>query len=56
LCHGGSYFLTYHRFASARQVEAAHPAMRGFLAAKSAQDPQGVFQSDWYRHMKALLA
>ncbi len=56
LCHGGSYFLTYHRFASARQVVAAHPAMREFLAAKSAQDPQGIFQSDWYRHMKALLA
>jgi len=55
LCHGGSYFLTYHRFASARQVEAAHPAMRKFLAAKSAQDPQCIFQSDWYRHMKALL-
>ena len=28
LRHGGSYFLTYHRFASAAQVEAAHPAIR----------------------------
>jgi FAD/FMN-containing dehydrogenase len=55
LRHGGSYFLTYHRFASAGQVEAAHPGMRGFLAAKSALDPQGVFQSDWYRHMKELF-
>ena len=34
LRHGGSYFLTYHRFASAAQVVAAHPAIRGFLAAK----------------------
>jgi FAD/FMN-containing dehydrogenase len=55
LHHGGSYFLTYHRFASATQVEAAHPAMRAFLAAKNTFDPQGVFQSDWYRHMRALL-
>jgi len=30
--------------------------MREFLAEKSAQDPQGIFQSDWYRHMNALLA
>jgi FAD/FMN-containing dehydrogenase len=56
LRHGGSYFLTYHRFANASQVEAAHPAMRRFLAAKDTLDPQGVFQSDWYRHVKALFA
>ncbi len=56
LRHGGSYFLTYHRFASASQVEAAHPAMRKFLAAKDTWDPHGVLQSDWYRHLRALLA
>jgi len=56
LRHGGSYFLTYHRFASAAQVEAAHPGMRAFLAQKQAQDPHGVLQSDWYRHMQRLLA
>jgi FAD/FMN-containing dehydrogenase len=56
LRQGGSYFLTYHRFASAAQVEAAHPGMRAFLAAKQAVDPREVLQSDWYRHMKGLLA
>ena len=55
LRHGGSYFLTYHRFASAAQVEAAHPAIRQFLAAKRRLDPQGIFQSDWYRHMAGLF-
>jgi FAD/FMN-containing dehydrogenase len=55
LRYGGSYFLTYHRFASAAQVEAAHPAMRGFLAAKKRHDPAGVFQSDWYRHLAELF-
>ena len=55
LRQGGSYFLTYHRFASAAQVEAAHPGMRAFLAAKQALDPQGVLQSDWYRHMRGLF-
>lgn len=56
LRHRGSYFLTYHRFADAAQVEAAHPGMRDFLAAKRRFDPQGVFQSDWYRHMSGLFA
>jgi FAD/FMN-containing dehydrogenase len=52
----GSYYLTYHRFATARQIEAAHPGIRPFLAAKRALDPQGVFQSDWYRHLEELFA
>jgi FAD/FMN-containing dehydrogenase len=52
LRHRGSYFLTYHRFADAAQIEAAHPAMRDFLAAKRRHDPTGVFQSDWYRHLR----
>ncbi len=56
LRYGGSYFLTYHRFASAAQVLAAHPDVRRFLATKRALDPTGVFQSDWYRHLEGLLA
>jgi FAD/FMN-containing dehydrogenase len=56
LGHGGSYFLTYHRFATRSQVEAAHPGMRAFLDAKRALDPQGIFQSDWYQHLAGLFA
>jgi FAD/FMN-containing dehydrogenase len=56
LRHRGSYYLTYHRFASRAQTELAHPALRTFLAAKREMDPHGVFQSDWYRHLSALLA
>ena len=33
------------------QMEAAHPALREFLAAKRAMDPAGVFRSDWYHHL-----
>jgi FAD/FMN-containing dehydrogenase len=55
LCHGGSYFLTYHRFATREQIEAAHPAMRDFLAAKRSFDRDGTFQSDWYRHLTELF-
>lgn len=53
---GGSYYLTYHRFARRDQVIACHPAIRTFLAAKRRFDPLGVFQSDWYRHLIALLS
>jgi hypothetical protein len=56
LRHGGSYFLTYHRYATREQLLAAHPGMRAFLDAKLAIDPGEVFQSDWYRHLKELLA
>jgi FAD/FMN-containing dehydrogenase len=53
---GGSYFLTYHRWASRSQVEACHPRMVEFLRAKRRHDPAEVFQSDWYRHYKRMFA
>ena len=52
---GGSYFLTYHRWASRSQVEACHPRMVEFLRAKRRHDPAEAFQSDWYRHYKRCL-
>lgn len=48
--HGGSYYLTYHRFASPAQLEACHPRFRAFLAEKRRLDPEDRFTSDWYRH------
>ena len=53
---GGSYFLTYHRWATADQIEACHPRIRDFLAHKRAYDPDERFQSDWYRHYRDALA
>ena len=52
----GSFFLTYHRWANAEQVEACYPQFRDFLELKRAHDPDGTFQSDWYRHYAALIA
>jgi FAD/FMN-containing dehydrogenase len=52
---GGSYYLTYHRWASREQVLACHPRLPEFLAAKRRHDPGERFQSDWYRHYRALL-
>ena len=54
--HDGSYYLTYHRWASARQVQQCYPQFRDFLAKKRAFDPSELFQSDWYVHHKALLS
>ena len=56
LARGGSYFLTYHRWARPEQVDACYPRFRDFLAAKREHDPDERFQSDWYRHYAGVLA
>ena len=48
----GSYYLTYHKFASRRQLETCYPEFPEFLARKRKFDPQEIFQSDWYRHYR----
>jgi FAD/FMN-containing dehydrogenase len=53
---GGSYFLTYHRWATRQQVDACYPEMARFLDQKLAQDPDERFQSNWYRHYKAMYS
>ncbi len=54
--YGGSYFLTYHRWATRRQVEACYPQLPEFLRLKRKYDPEERFQSDWYRHYRSLFA
>jgi len=49
---GGSFFLTYHRHASAAQVEAAYPGFREFLRLKKLHDPAELFTSTWYEHYR----
>jgi len=56
LARGGSYFLTYHRWASRRQVEACYPQFAEFLRLKRLFDPEELFQSDWYRHYRSMFA
>lgn len=53
---GGSYFLTYHRWANRQQVERCYPQMAEFLRLKRRHDPGEVFQSDWYRHYRQMFA
>ena len=53
--YGGSYYLTYHRWARKDQVEACYPQMREFLTLKRRYDPDEVFQSNWYRHYRGMF-
>jgi len=54
--HRGRYYLTYHRFASHRQLESCYPEFPKFLELKRNFDPHEIFQSDWYRHYRKNAA
>jgi FAD/FMN-containing dehydrogenase len=53
--HGGSYFLTYHHWATRAQVETCYPQFAEFLKQKRQHDPEERFQSDWYRFYKKMF-
>jgi len=53
---GGSFFLTYHRYASAAQIEACYPRFREWLRMKKAHDPDELFTSNWYGHYRDAFA
>jgi hypothetical protein len=53
---GGSYFLTYHKWAAREQVQACYPQFPEFLRLKRRFDPEERFQSDWYRHYRTMFA
>jgi FAD/FMN-containing dehydrogenase len=55
LDRAGSFYLTYHRWATRQQLVSAYPQLPAFLEAKRAHDPEGVFQSDWYRWLSATM-
>jgi FAD/FMN-containing dehydrogenase len=53
---GGCFFLTYHRYATAGQVEIAYPRFRDWLAIKKRYDPDELFGSSWYTHYRDAFA
>ena len=53
---GGRYYLTYHRWATRKQVETCYPQFVDFLRLKKKYDPREQFQSEWYRHYKTMFA
>ncbi|MFN8591748.1 MAG: FAD-binding oxidoreductase [Thermomicrobiales bacterium] len=55
LSYRGSFYLTYHRWATREQVRAAYPQFVSFLREKHRYDPMERFQSDWYRHYRGMF-
>ena len=53
---GGSYYLTYHHWATRQQVETAYPQFVDFLKLKMRYDPEERFQSDWYLFYRTVFA
>lgn len=52
----GSFYLTYHRWATRSQIEACYPQFADFLRLKCLHDPGETFASDWYRHHRDAFA
>ena len=52
--YDGSYYLTYHRFASRQQMLTCYKQMPLFLKLKAKYDPAGLFCSDWFEYCKKL--
>ncbi len=44
---GGSYFLTYSKFATPQQLARCYPQLGQFLDLKERYDPDGIFSSNW---------
>jgi FAD/FMN-containing dehydrogenase len=53
---GGSYFLTYHRYADRDQLLRCYPEFPEFLRRKRAWDPETRLSSNWFQHYEALLS
>ena len=51
----GSFYLTYHRWATPRHIKSAYPGIIEFFKLKRKYDPHDVFQSSWYRHYQKAL-
>lgn len=56
IARGGSYFLTYHKYATKSQVETCYPQFNEFLRLKRLYDPQERFQSNWYRFYREMFS
>lgn len=55
LAMGGSFYLTYHTYATREQLLAAYPELPAFLNYKLRFDPHERFQSTWYRRITRLI-
>ena len=53
--YGGSYYLTYHKWATPDQILACYPEFPEFLRQKRRFDPDELFVSNWYHSHRNLF-
>jgi FAD/FMN-containing dehydrogenase len=53
---GGSFYLTYNRFARRNEIDPAYPQFADFLQLKRKYDPMQLLQSEWYRYYRDMYA
>jgi FAD/FMN-containing dehydrogenase len=51
---GGSFYLTYNRFATRDDLSQSYPQFPEFLMLKKKYDPMETLQSEWYRYYRDL--
>lgn len=51
----GSYYLTYHKFATGEQLLGCYPQFRRFLDLKREHDPRCILSSDWHRYAEQVI-
>jgi FAD/FMN-containing dehydrogenase len=56
IAFGGSYFLTYHRYADREQLLRCYPEFPEFLRRKRAWDPEARLSSNWLEHYEELFS
>ncbi|WP_010301182.1 FAD-binding protein [Candidatus Odyssella thessalonicensis] len=49
---GGTFYLPYRRHYSKRQLISAYPELTSWTLIKQAFDPENLFESDFYQHIK----
>jgi FAD/FMN-containing dehydrogenase len=52
--YGGSYYLTYHKWATKEQLLSCYPEFPEFIACKQRFDPDEIFVSNWYVAYKSI--
>jgi len=52
---GGSFYLTYHRYATRDQLLKCYPQLPEFLQQKQQLDSEERFRSDWYDHINRTI-
>lgn len=51
----GSFYLTYHRYATRKQLLNVYPQFKKFIEKKKHFDPNGKFRSNWFNQMLLSL-